>query len=83
MKFEPIPLRCECGCRPIRIRNVGFTPEGQLVVYWRCLACRRTMYVVKDAAGCWEEAMARMRASGTEAEQESDRRFLASLGIAP
>jgi hypothetical protein len=84
MKFEPIPLRCECGCPPIRIHNVGFAPNGQLVIHWRCLACRKTMYVVKDPVQCCEQAMVRMgRVSRADAERESDRIFLERLGIQP
>ena len=90
MKFEPIPLACECGCPPIRIHSVGFSPSGQLVIHWRCLACKKTMYVVKDVAQCSEEAMVRMGCdssagwdSSAAVEGESDRRFLESLGIRP
>jgi hypothetical protein len=84
MKFDPIPLRCECGCPPIRIHNVGFAPTGQLVIHWRCLACRKTMYVVKDVAQCREQAMVRMGGVGSaDSEHESDRLFLESLGIQP
>jgi hypothetical protein len=82
MRFDPIPLMCECGCPPIRIHSVGFTPGGQLVIHWRCLACKKTMYVVKDVAQCCEEAMAHTgRVFRADAEGESDRRFLESLGI--
>ena len=84
MKFEPIPLVCECGCPPIRIHSVGFTASGQLVIHWRCLACKKTMYVVKDLAQCWEEATAHEgHVSAMDTEGESDRRFLESLGIRP
>ncbi|MGO9896127.1 MAG: hypothetical protein ACLPX8_18165 [Bryobacteraceae bacterium] len=42
------------------------------------------MYVVKDLAQSCEEAMARMGGvDGAEAERDSDRRFLESLGIQP
>jgi len=84
MKFAPIPLCCECGCPPIRIHSVGFSPSGQLVIHWRCLACRKIMYVVKDLAQSFQEAMAPMGgADATGAERDSDRRFLRSLGIRP
>ena len=88
MKFDPIPLHCECGCPPIRIHNVGFSPSGQLVIHWRCLACRKTMYVVKDLELARERAMVRMSGEDaavatTVAERDFDRRVLQSLGIRP
>jgi hypothetical protein len=84
MKFDPISLMCECGCPPIRIHSVGFTAGGQLVIHWRCLACKKTMYVVKDVTQYCEEATVHTgRAVHANDEGESDRRFLESLGIRP
>jgi hypothetical protein len=83
MKFDPIPLSCECGCPPIRIHSVGFAPSGQLVIHWECLACRKTMYVVKDLPQPCEETLVPIGGIDRVAEAESDRRFLESLGIQP
>jgi hypothetical protein len=48
MKFHPFPLSCECGLMPARIKQVGLSDDGQLVIHWWCLRCRKAIYVVKD-----------------------------------
>jgi hypothetical protein len=55
MKFRQFALCCECGLVPTRIRQVGLSVEHQLVIHWWCMGCRKSMFVVKDLAECWEE----------------------------
>lgn len=56
--YQQIPLSCECGQQPARLREVGLTADRQLVIYWRCSACRRHMYIVKPLAECWSDCPA-------------------------
>ena len=53
--YEQIPLLCECGRQPGRLREIGLTADRQLVIYWRCSHCRRHVYIVKDLAECWRD----------------------------
>src|SRR5690349_8285742 len=46
MRYETLQLSCECGQTTTRIREVGFTADHQLVLHWRCLACKKYVYVV-------------------------------------
>jgi hypothetical protein len=87
VKFRPMPLICECGFIPIRLRSVGFTSEYELVIHWRCPACAKLVYAVKSLADCCRECpesedsleVALLNAcSGPEA---SDAVFLHRLGI--
>lgn len=53
--YEQIPLLCECGRQPARLREVGLTADRQLVIYWRCSHCRRHVYIVKALTECWQD----------------------------
>lgn len=53
--YQQIPLLCECGQEPTRLREVGLTADRQLVIYWRCSHCRRHVYIVKPLADCWRD----------------------------
>ena len=57
MWYNPIFLRCECD-KPLRgcIKEVGLTPEHQLVIRWSCPACKRKHHTVKALADCWRES---------------------------
>ena len=88
MRFRPMPLVCECGFVPVRLKSVGFTSEYELVVHWRCIACGKLVYVVKPLADCCRECPD--EDSHLEAEETShtpdrrdveDARFLAMMGI--
>lgn len=48
MKYESLRLLCECEQQTTRIREVGFTADLQIVLYWRCIACKRYVYVVSS-----------------------------------
>ena len=86
MRYRGVPLHCECGCAPTRIRQVGLNSVHQLVIHWVCAGCRRTVFRVKDLSECWRECPSR------EEEQEhpdnrnsagrgQDRAFLRSIGV--
>ena len=87
MKYRPMPLVCECGFVPVRLKSVGFTSEYELVVHWRCIACGKLVYVVKPLADCCrecpdDESSLEVPAMNRGSRQESeDARFLATMGI--
>jgi hypothetical protein len=88
MKFRQFALCCECGLVPTRIRQVGLSVEHQLVIHWWCMGCRKSMFVVKDLAECWEECpkpdslgVTAVAAPDPEAAQQGDVNFLHRLGI--
>jgi len=85
-----MPLICECGFIPIRLRSVGFTAEYELVVHWRCPACGKLVYAIKALADCCRECpetendleLALLNASGVpDVSGVSDAAFLHSMGI--
>jgi hypothetical protein len=53
MVYRRLPLRCECGRVPRRVKEVGLTPGHQLVIHWRCRSCKRKIYVARNLADCW------------------------------
>jgi hypothetical protein len=86
MRYETLQLNCECGQHTTRIREVGFTADHQLVLHWRCLACKKYVYVVKALSDCWRECPqgseeGNAPASNESAIHEHDLRFLRSLGV--
>jgi hypothetical protein len=87
MKFRPFSLCCECGLMPARIKQVGLAADGQLVIHWWCLRCRKAIYVVKDLRQCLEESTGAEDRGGcveTPAEASApggDARFLGRMGI--
>src|SRR5947208_3380723 len=89
MKFQPFSLRCECGMLPARIKQVGLSPEHQLVIHWWCMRCRKAMYVVKDLAECWEESPSHAELAASVSPEipcahnrrQQDEGFLHSMGI--
>ena len=86
MRYETLQLNCECGQHTTRIREVGFTADHQLVLHWRCLACKKYVYVVKSLSDCWrdcpqESEEGKAPASNDSAIHEHDLRFLRSLGV--
>jgi hypothetical protein len=87
MRFKPISLPCDCGrCLPARIRQVGLTPQHELVIKWRCACCKRTHYTVKSLADYWRECPNPLDAlvapkAATDEMREPDAQFLHSLGV--
>jgi hypothetical protein len=85
MRYETLRLICECGQHSTRIREVGFTADHQLVLHWRCLACKKYVYVVKSLSDCWRdcprEEDAKTTAIVDQTLREPDIRFLRSLGV--
>ncbi len=84
MRFQELPLRCECGLVPGRIKRVGLTARHQLAIHWRCSGCRREVYVVKDLADCWRECPKsdeEQKVCATVELGEPDAQFLRSLGV--
>ncbi|HEY7388174.1 MAG TPA: hypothetical protein VH640_06680 [Bryobacteraceae bacterium] len=87
MRYETLQLSCECGQHTTRIREVGFTADHQLVLHWRCLACKKYVYVVKSLSDCWrdcpqqEEGKQITPHTKESVLRENDLRFLRSLGV--
>lgn len=86
MLFQSLLLRCECGKRTSRIREVGLTTDHQLVLHWRCPSCKRYVYVVKSLSECWRECPAAGYLGESPEVQaevfgETDEVFLQSIGI--
>ncbi len=85
MRYESLQLICECGQHTNRIREVGFTADHQLVLHWRCLACKKYVYVVKSLSDCWRdcprENETKPAPSAEDLLRENDLRFLRSLGV--
>ena len=85
MRYETLQLSCECGQHTTRIREVGFTADHQLVLHWRCLACKKYVYVVKSLSDCWrdcpQEEGSKSAVSNDAVLHEHDLRFLRSLGV--
>jgi hypothetical protein len=80
--YQRIMLSCECGRQPFKVREIGLTPERQLVIYWRCSQCRKHVYIVKSLADYWRDCpsttphLERKTAYGAE-----DALFLRRVGI--
>ena len=84
MRYETLQLHCECGQHTTRIREVGFTADHQLVLHWRCVACKKYVYVVKSLSDCWRDCPQEEVPQGEPAKdamREHDIRFLRSLGV--
>lgn len=85
MKYETLRLLCECGQQTTRIREVGFTADHQIVLHWRCVACKKYVYVVKSLSDCWRDCPREEEpapaASNEIVMRENDVRFLRSLGV--
>jgi hypothetical protein len=56
MTLRRIDLRCECGRKATHIREIGFTGEHDLAIFWRCSFCKQLVSLVKPLADCWREA---------------------------
>jgi hypothetical protein len=92
MNYRHLSLCCDCGEIPERLAEVGFSEDHQLVVHWWCEKCQRVVYVAKPLTECWLECpgkdhsldhvLAEWSAGAKEAQEDSDARFLRSLGIA-
>lgn len=88
MRYETLQLHCECGQHTTRIREVGFTADHQLVLHWRCVACKKYVYVVKSLSDCWRDCPQEEQQEEAqpvelpkEVLREHDIRFLRSLGV--
>lgn len=86
MRFRGVPLNCECGRAPTRIRQVGLNSNHQLVIQWICAGCRRTVFTVKDLSECWRECPTREEEQEHPVTRETgvrrqDSAFLRSIGV--
>ena len=86
MKYRSLSLRCECGRRANRIKDVGFTAGHELVLHWQCSRCRRFVCVVKLLSDCYRycpepENVEHAEQTGQSAFGPDDTRFLRSLGV--
>jgi hypothetical protein len=88
MHYKALSLGCDCGGRLApRIREIGLSPEHQLVIQWWCPSCRRTHYTVKALSDCWRdcpgpEEHVKTAGGGVLGTLEPDALFLHSLGVA-
>jgi len=80
--YQQIPVSCECGQQPSRLREVGLTADRQLVIYWRCSHCRRHVYIVKPLADCWRDCPIPDSADIESAPASPDSAFLSRLRVA-
>jgi hypothetical protein len=86
MRCRRLRLACPCGQVARRFNAIGFSPDGHLVISWRCCACKRHIHFVKPLSDCLRhcptdadpllEALEVIR--GIESE---DAKFLHSLGV--
>ena len=86
MKYQTLLLHCKCGRPTTGLRDVGLTPDHQLVMHWRCTKCKRHAYVLMPLADCWrncphDEDLEGKTEASEEVISETDERFLHNLGI--
>src|SRR5579864_3490756 len=86
MTVRLLALKCECGQRATRIREIGFTADHQLVALWRCSGCKRPVSFVKPLSECWRECPAAVsreekREFNADIIQKFDEEFLKSLRV--
>ena len=80
--YQRIRLECNCGRQPARIRELGLTPDRQLVVGWRCPRCRKQVYIVRPLADYWRECPSPgAPAAPRPMDDPQDVAFLRSVGI--
>jgi hypothetical protein len=80
--YQRIRLACDCGRQPAGLRELGLTPDRQLVVAWRCPRCRKQVCVVRPLADYWRECPNPGNAVASQPHGESeDAVFLRSVGI--
>ena len=80
--YQRILLRCECGREPAGVRELGLTPDRELVVHWRCPQCRKRVYVIRALADYWRECPSSHLAPVRKPSYASaDLIFLRSVGI--
>jgi len=80
--YQRITLSCECGRQPFKVREIGLTPDRQLVIYWRCSQCRKHVYIVKSLADYWRECPSPTGATARKPSYVSeDALFLKRVGI--
>jgi hypothetical protein len=88
MRFQLLKLVC-CNCRgraPARIRRVGLTAKGQLVIHWRCIRCRRNVYTIKCLEECLRKSGKPQPAAAADSQElmaKPDAYFLRSMGVRP
>ena len=85
MTYRTLSLQCHCGRPSSSIREVGFTSDHQLVLHWRCVSCKKYVYVVKSLSDCWRDCPQadEVKKGDLDSEllREHDIRFLRSLGV--
>ena len=85
MKCRRLRLSCPCGRAAKQVTGIGFSPDHQLIVYWRCVRCKNRVYVTKPLSDCWrecpgddEEIPDDLFTAATDAD---DLKFLRSMGV--
>jgi hypothetical protein len=81
--YQRIRLACNCGRQPSGLRELGLTPDRQLVVHWRCSLCRKKVYVVRPLADYWRECPSPGAPATPQPidDDSGDAFFLRSVGI--
>jgi hypothetical protein len=91
MRIKQLPLRCDDygSDTPIEIRRVCLTSLHQILVHFRCGACKRDVYLVFALSECWRECPESEDESTVgelitfdDMMREPDIKFLRSMGVA-
>jgi hypothetical protein len=89
MKYRRLELHCECGRHTTRIREVGITTKGELLLYWRCQDCKKHVYAVLSLSECSPDQAIEAELGSEPASlpnpadrfQETDEIILHALGV--
>jgi hypothetical protein len=82
MEYRELALSCRCGKAPKHILSVGLSTTHELVIQWRCPACRKPVCAVKSLAECWRDCPTPVSVAVSNLPlAPDDRTFLQSLGV--
>jgi hypothetical protein len=86
MTYRTLTLQCHCGRQSASIKEVGFTSDHQLVLHWRCPACKSYVYGLKPLNDCFDVCPAEPEnetdsSLSQQTIQEMDAEFLQALGV--
>ena len=85
MEYRELALSCKCGKPPKHILSVGLSTTHELVIQWRCPACRKGVCAVKSLSECWRDCPTPVSLPVTNfplaVDTPGDRAFLRSLGV--
>lgn len=58
MRFSRLSFVCVCGQPATQVQDVGLSAQRELVIRWKCEACKNDIYVVKSLSDCLRECPA-------------------------